>query len=149
MSMRMDSLCKCFFVKCRLRHLPCIYSISPSVYMVFSSLRAWDACGTVGQVCVHSSDFLALTYSCIQVVLSTTMAFLPEEVSTLDDSKYMEDCSENGLAIGTSVVTRQLTFADLQNCPSIWGGMVYNPSDLHNFMNTQGEILITFLTTRG
>jgi hypothetical protein len=77
------------------------------------------------------------------------MAFLPEEVSTLDDSKYLADCGDNGLAIGTSVVTRQLTFADLQNCPNAWGGIVYDPSNLHNFMNTQGEILITSLTTRG
>ncbi|KAF2819033.1 hypothetical protein CC86DRAFT_432467 [Ophiobolus disseminans] len=83
--------------------------ISPSVYMAMTSLRAWDSCGPVGQC---------------QDVLSTTLAFNAEEISTLKPSRYVTSCSGRlpGSRAESSYMTRRMTFADLhRNCSSYVG----------------------------
>ncbi|KAF2024480.1 hypothetical protein EK21DRAFT_117739 [Setomelanomma holmii] len=99
--------------------------ISPSVYLAFSSLRARDSCGTVGQD-----------------VIATTMAFDADEMSTLSASTWvLTTCGWPGMAVTSTVISRQITFADLEgNCttPSApW--LEWHPDDLYAYMNTLGE----------
>ncbi|KAH7086476.1 hypothetical protein FB567DRAFT_71690 [Paraphoma chrysanthemicola] len=96
--------------------------VSPSVYLVFSSLRARDKCGTVGQD-IHV----------------TTMAFDADEISTIRASTWItEGCGYLGLAITSSITSVPITFADLQgNCTTPnapW--MEWHPDDPMAYMNT-------------
>ncbi|KAH7080169.1 hypothetical protein BKA63DRAFT_505868 [Paraphoma chrysanthemicola] len=96
--------------------------VSPSVYLVLSSLRARDKCGPVGQD-----------------ISVTTMAFDANDISTIRASTWItQGCGWLGLAVTSSITSVPITFADLQgNCTTPnapW--MEWHPDNPWAHMNT-------------
>jgi hypothetical protein len=112
-------------------------SISPSVYIAFTSLQAANACGWIGKTSPESTFDETNPY--------TTMAFDPSEISTIHYLDFeLSDrprCPE-GYVAKSKTMTRQMTWSDLtEDCETVQPGISYHEDFNQNWIFSESQYM--------
>jgi hypothetical protein len=119
-----------------------IPSISPSVYMAITSLRAFDGCGDVGEVLLVDERYVCVVLIKRQLILSTTVGFDAEEIST-EVLPYAYTICPNGAPYKHYRFRRMDWSELLQDCSANIPNYYYNSDDPDNHLYQQLGITLS------
>lgn len=117
-------------------------SISPSVYMAITSLRGYNACGNLGEVLLANERCVCVMLMRRQPILSTTVGFDAEEIST-EVLPYVYTTCPNG-DWDKNVRVRRMNWSELlQDCSANIPNYYYNSDNPLNHLSQQFGVTLT------
>jgi hypothetical protein len=113
-----------------------LLSISPSVYIAITGLRAYNRCGNLGEVLLVDERCVCVVLTKRQPILSTTVGFDAEEIST-EVLPYVYTICPNGDSYKNLRVRRMNWSELLQDCSANIPNYYYNSADPFNVLYQQ------------